>query len=127
MTAEQIDFAQVWSSVVEHVDTSGIAPRDRAFLRLTRLVGLLDSTALLAVPYEHTKDTLETTLRLPVVQALTHQLGQEVRLAITVDADLRRQVEDEGKSSALSDADQDSAADVDEMPEDAPESGDRTH
>ncbi len=100
MTAEQIDFAQVWSSVVEHVDTSGIAPRERAFLRLTRLVGLLDSTALLAVPYEHTKDTLETTLRLPVVQALTNSLGQEVRLAVTVDADLRRQVEGEGTVAA---------------------------
>ncbi len=100
MTAEQIDFAQVWSSVVKHVDTSGIAPRERAFLRLTRLVGLLDSTALLAVPYEHTKDTLETTLRLPVVQALTNSLGQEVRLAVTVDADLRRQVEGEGTVAA---------------------------
>ncbi|MGB3827697.1 MAG: chromosomal replication initiator protein DnaA [Ornithinimicrobium sp.] len=98
MTAEPIDFVQVWSRVVEHVDTSGIAPRERAFLRLTRLVGLLDSTALLAVPYEHTKDTLETTLRLAVVQALTNLLGQEVRLAITVDADLRRQVEGEGST-----------------------------
>ncbi len=122
MTAEPIDFAQVWSRVVEHVDTSGIAPRDRAFLRLTRLVGLLDSTALLAVPYEHTKDTLETTLRLAVVQALTNLLGQEVRLAITVDADLRKQVEDEGKSIAPPDTVQDSSADVDEMPEDEPDS-----
>ncbi|MGB3259019.1 MAG: chromosomal replication initiator protein DnaA [Ornithinimicrobium sp.] len=120
MTAEPIDFAQVWSRVVEHVDTSGIAPRDRAFLRLTRLVGLLDSTALLAVPYEHTKDTLETTLRLAVVQALTNLLGQEVRLAITVDADLRRQVEDEGNVAATSTGGQDDSVEVhrlDEVPE----------
>ncbi len=116
MTAEPIDFAQVWSRVVEHVDTSGIAPRDRAFLRLTRFVGLLDSTALLAVPYEHTKDTLETTLRLAVVQALTNLLGQEVRLAITVDADLRRQVEDEGSGASVSEAARDPSVAVDEMP-----------
>jgi len=96
MAAESIDFDDVWSRAVEHVDTSGIAPRERAFLRLTRLVGLLDSTALLVVPYEHTKDTLETTLRLPIVQALNTLLDQEVRLAITVDSDLRRQVEREG-------------------------------
>ncbi len=103
MTSEPIDFAQVWSRAVEQIDTSGIAPRERAFLRLTRLVGLLDSTALLAVPYDHTKDTLETTLRLPVIQALNDLLGQEVRLAITVDADLRRQVEGEGTASLPAD------------------------
>ncbi len=103
MTSEPIDFAQVWSRAVEQIDTSGIAPRERAFLRLTRLVGLLDSTALLAVPYDHTKDTLETTLRLPVIQALNNLLGQEVRLAITVDADLRRQVEGEGTAALTSD------------------------
>ncbi len=103
MTSEPIDFAHVWSRAVEQIDTSGIAPRERAFLRLTRLVGLLDSTALLAVPYDHTKDTLETTLRLPVIQALTSLLGQEVRLAITVDADLRRQVEGEGTPSLPAD------------------------
>jgi len=96
MATESIDFDDVWSRAVEHVDTSGIAPRERAFLRLTRLVGLLDSTALLVVPYEHTKETLETTLRLPIVQALTTLLEQEVRLAITVDSDLRQQVEREG-------------------------------
>ena len=96
MANESIDFDDVWSRAVEHVDTSGIAPRERAFLRLTRLVGLLDSTALLVVPYEHTKETLETTLRLPIVQALTTLLEQEVRLAITVDSDLRQQVEREG-------------------------------
>ncbi|MGB7449753.1 MAG: chromosomal replication initiator protein DnaA [Ornithinimicrobium sp.] len=99
MAADSIDFDDVWSRAVEHVDTSGIAPRERAFLRLTRLVGLLDSTALLVVPYEHTKETLETTLRLPIVQALTTLLDQEVRLAITVDSDLRQQVEREGTSS----------------------------
>jgi chromosomal replication initiator protein len=96
MAVQPIDFDDIWSRAIEHVDTSGIAPRERAFLRLTRFVGLLDSTALLVVPYEHTKETLETTLRLPVVQALTTLLEQEVRLAITVDSDLRQQVEREG-------------------------------
>ncbi|MGB3184532.1 MAG: chromosomal replication initiator protein DnaA [Ornithinimicrobium sp.] len=95
MADEPIDFGGIWSQVVEHVDTSGIAPRDRAFLRLTRFVGLLDSTALLAVPYEHTKETLETTLRVPVVQALNTALGQDLRLAVTVDSALRHEVEEQ--------------------------------
>ncbi|MGB5952419.1 MAG: chromosomal replication initiator protein DnaA [Ornithinimicrobium sp.] len=101
MAGEPIDFGGIWSQVVQHVDTSGIAPRDRAFLRLTRFVGLLDSTALLAVPYDHTKETLETTLRVPVIAALTSALGQEVRLAVTVDNALRQEVEEEGTAGTL--------------------------
>src|SRR5690606_33638570 len=77
------------------LNEAGTPPRERAYLRITRLVGLLDSTALLAVPYQHTKDSLETGLRDQVVAALSHQLDREVRLAITVDDDLRRTVEAE--------------------------------
>ncbi|WP_238329480.1 chromosomal replication initiator protein DnaA [Ornithinimicrobium humiphilum] len=90
-----VDSAAVWNRVVATIESRGVTARDRAFLRLTQLVGLLDSTALLAVPYQHTKDTLETTLRQPIVEALASELGHDVRLAITVDEDLRKQVEDE--------------------------------
>ena len=91
-----LDSTAAWDQVVTQLESSGIAARDRAYLRLTRLVGLLDGTALLAVPYQHTKEVLETSLRSPIVEALTGILGHDVRLAITVDDDLRRQVEDEG-------------------------------
>ncbi|MGO0575815.1 chromosomal replication initiator protein DnaA [Ornithinimicrobium panacihumi] len=90
------DTSSVWQRVVSALDDKGLAPRERAFVGLTRFVGLLDSTALLAVPYAHTKDMLETSLREPIVEALAGELGHEVRLAITVDEDLRRQIEDEG-------------------------------
>ncbi|GGK73758.1 chromosomal replication initiator protein DnaA [Ornithinimicrobium pekingense] len=90
------ESAEVWQRVVSQLESQGVTARDRAFLRLTQLVGLLDTTALLAVPYQHTKETLETTLRQPIVDALAGELGHDVRLAITVDEDLRRQVEDEG-------------------------------
>jgi chromosomal replication initiator protein len=96
MTQPEVDYEQVWTATVGELDETGVTPRDRAFLRITRLVGLLDSTALLAVPYEHTKDTLETGLREPVSGALSKHLGREIRLAITVDEELRRQVEEEG-------------------------------
>ncbi len=86
--------AEVWERVVAQLD-QGVTARDRAFLRLTRLVGLLDGTALLAVPYQHTKDTLETTLRQPIVSALAEELGHDVRLAITVDESLRQELEAE--------------------------------
>jgi chromosomal replication initiator protein len=96
MSQDQLDYPAVWTRVVDQLDSSGIAPRERAFLRLTRFVGLLDSTALLAVPYPHTKETLETSLRLPVSRALSQHLDREVRLAVTVDDELRREVEGEG-------------------------------
>ena len=101
MSVERVDYAQVWGRVVEQLDSSGIAPRERAFLRLTRFVGMLDSTALLAVPYAHTKDTLETSLRLSVSQALSRSLDQDVRLAVTVDDELRKEVEGEGTGAEL--------------------------
>ncbi len=98
MTQPQIDYDEVWRETVGELNEAGIAPRERAYLRIARLVGLLDSTALLAVPYQHTKESLETGLREQVVSALSRRLDRDVRLAITVDEDLRRSVEDEGSS-----------------------------
>ena len=94
MTQPEVDYTQVWRDTIGSMD-SATSPRDRAYLAMVRLVGLIDSTALLAVPYEHTKETLETTLREPVRAALSAVLEHEVRLAITVDDQLRRQVEGE--------------------------------
>ena len=92
------ESAEVWQRVVAELEGKGVTARDRAFLRLTQLVGLLDSTALLAVPYQHTKDTLETSLRQPIVDALALQLGHDVRLAITVDETLRQEPEGEDRA-----------------------------
>ncbi|GAA1149276.1 chromosomal replication initiator protein DnaA [Ornithinicoccus hortensis] len=96
MTQPEVDYDQVWQDTVGDLHENGIAPRERAYLRMTRLVGLLDSTALLAVPYEHTKDSLEAGLRTQVEDALSTHLAVRVRLAITVDEDLRGQIEGEG-------------------------------
>ncbi|AKU14985.1 chromosomal replication initiator protein DnaA [Luteipulveratus mongoliensis] len=93
VSEHQPDLAHVWHSTVLALEETGIAARDRAFLRLTRLVGLVDQTALLAVPFDHTKDILETTLREPVSAALSRHLNRDVRLAITVDPQLRQTVD----------------------------------
>ncbi|MDO5739167.1 MAG: chromosomal replication initiator protein DnaA [Ornithinimicrobium sp.] len=103
-----VDTSAVWQHVINSLEETGLAPRERAFLGLTRLLGLLDHTALLAVPYPHTKDILETSLRQPIVDALSAQIGHEVRLAITVDDDLRRQIEQEGSEDPGATQDRDS-------------------
>ena len=95
MTPLPVDHHAIWQRVVSDLLKNGLQPREQAFLRLTKLLGLLDSNALLAVPYQHTKEMLETTLRQPIENSLSRELGHDVRLAITVDDDLRHVVDED--------------------------------
>ena len=54
---------QLWRTTLEVLDSDGIPVQQRAFLSLAKLVGLLDDTALIAVPNDFTKDIVETRLR----------------------------------------------------------------
>ena len=63
-----------------------LSPQQRAFLRLTRPLGLIDGTALLAAPSEFAKDAIERILRRPISDALGRHLGVAVNLAVVVDA-----------------------------------------
>ena len=94
MSPLSVDHHAIWQRVVSDLEKNGLQPREKAFLRLTKLLGLLDSNALLAVPYQHTKEMLETTLRRPIEDSLSRELGHDIRLAITVDDDLREAVEE---------------------------------
>jgi chromosomal replication initiator protein len=87
------DLGQVWNRVI--ADLSGassgsgahaLSPQQRAFLRLTRPLGLIDGTALLAAPSEFAKDAIERILRRPISEALGRHLGVAVNLAVVVDA-----------------------------------------
>jgi chromosomal replication initiator protein len=82
------DLSRVWQGTVSTLGTAGLTAQQRAFLRLARLVGLIDNTALVAVPNDYTKDVLEQRLRAQVTDALGAQLDREVRLAVTVDPSL---------------------------------------
>ena len=53
-----------------------LSPQQRAFLRLTRPLGLIDGTALLAAPSEFAKDAIERILRRPISDALGRHLGR---------------------------------------------------
>ena len=95
MTEQPIDFGHVWHSALTVLDADGLPPTQRAFLRQAKFVGLLDQTALLAVPDEFTKDIIETKVREQVLTELSRQLGTEIRLAVTVDPALRAENEAE--------------------------------
>ena len=81
-------LADVWSRALESLADESVAPQHRAFISLTRPMGLLDDTALLAAPNDFTKNKLETDLRAIVTASLSRELGREVRIAVTVDASL---------------------------------------
>ena len=99
-------MAQLWRTTLEVLDSDGIPVQQRAFLSLAKLVGLLDDTALIAVPNDFTKDIVETRLRDRVTATLGSQLGRDVRLAVTVDPSLAEapalELDDDGTCWATS-------------------------
>ena len=88
MPEGDLNYTQVWENTLSSLDAEGLPATERAFLRLARLVGLLDGTALVKVPNDFTKDVVETRVRAQVTHALSSQLGTDVRLAVTVDSSL---------------------------------------
>jgi chromosomal replication initiator protein len=83
------DLAEVWARSLDGLADLQIQPHQRAWLKLTRPLGLVESTALIATPNEFVKEQLETRLRPLVTQALSQQLGRDIQLAVTVDPALQ--------------------------------------
>jgi chromosomal replication initiator protein len=89
-------LARGWERARESLDGEGLSVQQRAWLRLTRPLGLVEDTALLATPNEFTKELLSSRLRPYLTTALSAALGREVRVAVVVDqSEPRPAVEDE--------------------------------
>jgi chromosomal replication initiator protein len=82
---ETLNLELLWAHAIEGLADSAVTPQQRAWLRTTRPLGLVEDTALLAVPNEFAKDVLETRLRPLITTALSRQLGREIRVAVTVE------------------------------------------
>jgi len=98
-----LDLSELWARAVASMDEAAMTPQQRAFVNLTRPLGLVEDTALLAAPNEFTKDVLETRLRPVVVAALSRTLGREIRIAVTVDPSIAPSL-DEDATDELADA-----------------------
>ena len=70
MSDTDLDFTQIWQNTIATLDADGLPARERAFLTLARLAGLLDGTALVKVPNDYTKDVVEQRVRDAVTRAL---------------------------------------------------------
>jgi chromosomal replication initiator protein len=88
------DLTEVWATAIASLADGSLTPQQRAFVALTRPLGLVEDTALIAAPNEFTKDVLETRLRPMVVEALSTTLGREIRLAVTVDPSIDPSIDD---------------------------------
>lgn len=89
MADQSDDIGEIWDRALRLLSESPhISGQQLGFIRLTRPLGLLDGTALLAVPNDFTKEFLEARARGPLTIALTEAAQREVRFAVTVDPSL---------------------------------------
>ena len=84
------DLQALWSGVVKSV--SHDSPQNRAFLTLTKPLGLLKgeggSNLLLAAPNLFAKEVLESRLRSTLNDALSAKMGEKINIAVTIDESL---------------------------------------
>ncbi len=79
------DLSEVWARSLADLADMHIEPHQRAWLQLTRPLGLVENTALIAAPNEFVKEQLETRLRALITNALSRELARGIQLAVTVD------------------------------------------
>ncbi len=81
----ETDLAEVWARSLAGLADIQLEAHQRAWLNLTRPLGLVENTALIATPNEFAKEQLETRLRTLVTHVLSRELGRNIQLAVTVD------------------------------------------
>src|SRR5690348_16933696 len=95
MTDATLDLATVWDQIRERLATS-LSPQQNAMLNLTRPLGLVEDTAVLAAPNEFTQTVLESRMRRVLSEALSEQFGRDIRVAVQLeDAPQKREPDKE--------------------------------
>src|SRR5213080_5071672 len=82
-----IDLEAVWTRAIADLDDDVLPAQHRAWMRLTKPLALVQDTAVLATPNDFAREVLDTKLRPVIVEALSRQLGRDVRVAVTVEAE----------------------------------------
>jgi chromosomal replication initiator protein len=102
-----LELEAVWARALDGLSDGQLSPQHRAWVGLTRPLGLVEDTALLAAPNEFAKDVLDSRLRPVIADALSTAYGREIRVAVTV------QPAAPGTEPAYDTADDDSGTDRD--------------
>jgi len=74
-------FEDVWARAVAGLPDGTLSPQHRAWVLLTRPLGLVEDTALIAAPNEFAKDVLDSRLRPVIAQALSAAYGRDISVA----------------------------------------------
>ncbi len=79
-----VPLEQLWRTTVEALGDGTLSAQHRAWVGLTRPLGLVEDTVLLAAPNEFAKDVLDSRLRPVIASALSEAFGRPVQVAVTV-------------------------------------------
>ncbi len=85
MPDEPTELEQLWPAALRRLGRMDLTAQQRAFLSLTKPLGMLEDTALLAAPNDYTHSVLESQLRPRLSDALSAELGRPIRIAVSVD------------------------------------------
>jgi chromosomal replication initiator protein len=80
------ELETIWPGIVD-----SLPPNQRVWLASSKPLMLAESTAVVAVPNEFTRNQLEGRLRTRIEDTLSERLGKPVRLAVSVDPALEHQ------------------------------------
>ena len=78
------ELVAAWNRIGPRFDDPSIPPQQKAWIGLTRPLGLVEGTALLAAPNTFAKDYLENRLRPVIASMLSEDLGRDIRVAVTI-------------------------------------------
>jgi chromosomal replication initiator protein len=84
VTDDTVNLTAVWVAATEELADETLSPQQRAWLRLTRPLALVEDTALIAAPNPFTKEAIESRLRPAITDALSRRLGRPIQVAVTV-------------------------------------------
>ncbi len=86
-TGTEGEWAEVWERALGVLEDT-VTPQQRAFIRLSRLDGVVGETALISVPHQFAKDVIEARLRQVITAVLSEHVGRDLRIAVVVDPSL---------------------------------------
>ncbi|WP_375490645.1 chromosomal replication initiator protein DnaA [uncultured Jatrophihabitans sp.] len=81
---DSVELATVWAKARHRFDDPSIRPQHKAWIGLTKPVGLFEDTALLAAPNDYARDYLENRVRSLIAAVLSEELGRDIHVAVTV-------------------------------------------
>jgi chromosomal replication initiator protein len=81
---ERTELVDVWNRAKTRFDDDSIRPQQKAWISLTRPLGLVEDTALLAAPNNFAKEYLDNRLRPLIAKILSEEYGRDIHVAVTV-------------------------------------------